>query len=120
MTTGYGRSALGLERVGSRVERTCYCMSMSGLTRRTQILLDEERHRRLEEEASQSGRSVASIIREAIDLRLGQTGRAQRRLEAGRRLLASPSPAVDDHEPDWEEVKSDLYDARWRRMYGDA
>lgn len=94
-------------------------MHMSALTRRTQILLDEERHRRLEDEASQTGRSVASIIREAIDLRLGETDRAQRRLEAGCRLLASPPPAGDEREPDWEAVKSDLYDVRWRRMYGD-
>ncbi len=94
-------------------------MHMPALTRRTQILLDEERHRRLEEEASQTGRSVASIIREAIDLRLGETDRAQRRLEAGRRLLASPPPARDEREPDREAVKSDLYDARWRRMYGE-
>jgi predicted DNA-binding protein len=92
---------------------------MSGLTRGIQILLDEERHRRLEDEASRTGGSVASIIREAIDLRLGETDRAQRRLEAGRRLLASPPPAEDEREPDWEAVKSDRYDARWRRMYGD-
>ncbi|HEV2819399.1 MAG TPA: hypothetical protein VGW11_02730 [Solirubrobacteraceae bacterium] len=91
---------------------------MSVLTRRTQILLDEDRHRRLEDEASKTGRSVASIIREAIDLRLGASDRARRRLEAGHRLLASPRPG-DDREPDWEAVKSDLYDARWRRMYGD-
>ncbi len=91
---------------------------MSALTRRTQILLDEERHRRLEEEASQTGRSVAAIIREAIDLRLGEADRARRRLEAGRRLLAAPRSAGHEREPDWREVKSDLYDARWRRMYG--
>jgi predicted DNA-binding protein len=94
-------------------------MHMSALTRRTQILLDEERHRRLEEEASQTGRSVASIIREAIDLRLGEGDRAQRRVEAGRRLLASVPPEGDAHKPDWEDVEGDLYDERWRRMYGD-
>ena len=94
-------------------------MHMPALTRRTQILLDEERHRRLEQEASQTGRSVASIIREAIDLHLGETAREQRRLEAGRRLLGAPAPDGPEREPDWEDVKDDLYDARWRRMYGD-
>ena len=70
-----------------------------------QILLDTERYDRLEREARESGRSVASIVREAIDLRFasGHTTRA----EAGRRLVAEFS----DHaaaEPDWKEAKAAL------------
>jgi predicted DNA-binding protein len=42
---------------------------MSTLSHRTQLLLDDERHRRLEEEARRTGRSIASLVREAIDAR---------------------------------------------------
>lgn len=42
---------------------------MSTLERRLQILLDQERYALVESEASRSGRSVAAVIREAIDLR---------------------------------------------------
>jgi hypothetical protein len=84
-------------------------MHMS-LTRRTQLLLDDERYERLHAEAAQSGRSVAAIIREAIDERLGRED--ERRREAGRRLLAASRPT--DPEPDWEDVKPELLD----QVYG--
>jgi len=92
-------------------------MHMPALTRRTQLLLDEERYRALEEEARVSGRSVASIVREAIDARLGEAERTKRRYEAGMRLLAAPPPH-HEREPEWAEAKGRLYDERWRRMYG--
>lgn len=70
-----------------------------------QILLDAERYSRLEQEARESGRSVAAIVREAIDLRFatGQT----RRAEAGHRLI---SEFADDgaKEPDWSATKTNL------------
>lgn len=37
------------------------------LTRRTQLLLDEERYARLERRAAATNRSVGAVIREAID-----------------------------------------------------
>ncbi len=40
---------------------------MCMLTRRTQLLLDEERYSRLERRAAQTNRSVGAVIREAID-----------------------------------------------------
>jgi predicted DNA-binding protein len=95
-------------------------MHMSGLTRRTQILLDEERYRRLQEQADESGRSVGSVIREAIDAKLGGDERARRRVEAGRRLLAQPPPTHYAREPDLEDWDDDLLDEKWRRMYPDA
>lgn len=91
---------------------------MSQLTRRTQLLLDEDRYQRLEAEAKSTDRSVASIIREGIDLRLGAADRVKRRADAARRLLAQPAPR-GDREPDWGQVRHELYDARWRRLYGD-
>lgn len=87
------------------------------LTRRTQILLDDERYARLEKQAAESGRSVGAIIREAIDARLGQDDEARRRAEAAERLLAEPLPS--GREPDWHEVKHLLDDERHRRWYPD-
>ena len=43
-------------------------MHMPGLTRRTQLLLDEERYARLERRAAATDRSVAALIRDAIDV----------------------------------------------------
>ena len=85
-------------------------MHMS-LTRRTQLLLDEARYERLQAEADSTGRSVAAVIREAIDERLARVD--ERRREAGRRLLAA-SPSPGDREPDWEDVKPELLD----QVYG--
>ena len=70
-----------------------------------QILLDVERYDRLEQEARDTGRSVASIVREAIDLRF-ETGHATR-AEAGRRLIAEFASETSD-EPDWSGTKADL------------
>lgn len=79
------------------------------LTRRTQILLDEARHRRLEERAAETGRSIASLIRDAIDLSLATEEEAGARARAGRRLLEAPAPA--GQEPDWERSKREMLDA---------
>lgn len=84
-------------------------MRMSTLSHRTQLLLDDERHRRLEEEARRTGRSVASLVREAIDARyeLAQQGAGRRRAAAV--LLDGPRPL--DPEPDWAEVERELLDS---------
>lgn len=93
-------------------------MHMSRLTRRTQLLLDEERHERLERRSAETGRSVASIIREAIDSKLAEDEVRHQRREAGRRMLEAPLPR-EGSEPDWEDVKNDLYEERHRRWYPD-
>ena len=95
-------------------------MCMATLTRRTQILLDEEQYRRLEEIASESGRSVASLIRDAIDAQLGQDEVTRRRLEAGRRFLSAPYPSGDGPEPDLEGVGDLEADEELDEMYRDA
>jgi hypothetical protein len=82
---------------------------MSTLTHRTQLLLDDERRQRLEEEARRTGRSVASLVREAIDARYGMADRSAERQAAAAALLASPRPA--DPEPDWHEVEHELLDS---------
>ena len=79
------------------------------LTHRTQLLLDDERRRLLEEESQRTGRSVASLVRDAIDARYGSAEREGRRAAAAAALLASPRPA--DAEPDWHEVELELLDS---------
>lgn len=88
-------------------------MHMSRLTRRTQLLLDEERYAKLERTSAETGRSVAAIIREAIDEKLGHGGERSRRQAAVRDLLSAPAPAYE-HEPDWAEVKDSLRGGRER------
>ncbi len=71
---------------------------MSMLTRRLQVLIDDERHRRLEVEASRRGVAVAVLVREALDAAYPTT--AEERRAAGDRVLAAqPMPVADVEEP---------------------
>lgn len=80
------------------------------LTRRTQILLDEERHARLEERARRTGASVGSLIRHAIDV--AYPAAPSDRERAGQQLLdAAPIPVAD-----WPELKQDLLDVHSPRL----
>jgi predicted LPLAT superfamily acyltransferase len=79
------------------------------LSHRTQLLLDDERHRRLEEEARRTGRSVASLLREAIDARYELAQQSAARHAAAAVLLNALRPA--DPEPDWAEVERELLDS---------
>jgi hypothetical protein len=88
-------------------------MHMSTLSRRTQLLLDDERHRRLEQEARSTGRSIGSLVREAIDLRFELEAQAQHRRTAATTLLAAPRPT--DPEPDWADVERELLDSTAHR-----
>ncbi len=83
-------------------------MSMS-LEHRLQILIDDDRHRRIVREARARGVSVATVVREAIDH--GVSGPSTRRLAAGRRVLA----AADMPVPDAEELRAELQALRGRR-----
>ena len=83
-------------------------MSMS-LTHRLQVLLDDERHRRLAEVAAQRGVSVATVVREAIDR--GLPDPAHRRRQAGRRLLDAPDMPVPQAP---EELAAELAELRGR------
>lgn len=86
-----------------------YARGMDTLSRRTQILLDHERYARLERAARESGRSVAAVIREAIDAKLADDDAARRRRDAGDWLLAQPMP--QGAEPEWAVVKAEMLDA---------
>ncbi|HEY4812535.1 MAG TPA: CopG family transcriptional regulator [Solirubrobacteraceae bacterium] len=69
-------------------------MSSSSLTRRTQLLLDDDLHRRLRETAAQRGISMGALIREAIDEKLSQV--QDDRVKAIDELLAAEPMPVED------------------------
>lgn len=70
-----------------------------------QVLIDEERYAQLEHESRRTGRSVAAIVREAIDQRFDAD--LARRAAAGRRLVAEFTDEERD-EPDWAVSKEAL------------
>ena len=76
-------------------------MSMS-LDRRLQVLVDDERYDRLEQESRRRGVSVATIVREALDVALPSTADERRR--AGEALLAAEPIDVGD----WPELREEL------------
>lgn len=73
------------------------------MERRLQLLLDQRRFRRVSEEAERSGRSVAAVIREAIDFRFPTDDNDERRRAAAAELLAmtasgDPDPVLGPEE----------------------
>lgn len=76
---------------------------------RLQILLDDERHRRITEAARERGVSVAAIVREAIDRGLPSSDRQRR--AAGEAVLAAEDMPV----PDIPELLAELDALRGRR-----
>jgi predicted DNA-binding protein len=88
----------------------------SPLTRRTQLLLDDELHQRLREIAAQRGISMGALIREAIDEKLSRV--QDTRSEAFARLLAAEPMPVDD----WPVMKKEMLEDRYAsvmKLYDD-
>lgn len=83
------------------------------MERRLQLLLDQQRYALVEREARASGRSVAAVIREAIDVRFADD--VTLRQDAARRLLAA-HPGPEGVEPDWSQVKADYEAAQAARF----
>jgi hypothetical protein len=77
---------------------------MGTMTRRLQILIDEERYALLEREAERTGRPVAELIRDAVDARFGVDPLARR--AAYDVVLATEPMPVDD----WPAMKQELLD----------
>lgn len=82
-----------------------YAHAMSAMEKRLQLLLDAQRFELVSAEAARSGRSVASVIREAIDVRFEVAEQEARRTRALDEFLAL---AVDETGPP-EDVVSDLH-----------
>jgi hypothetical protein len=79
------------------------------LEHRLQILLDDERHRRITKVAHERGVSVAAVVREAIDR--GVSGPDSRRRAAARALLDAPDMLV----PEPDALRDELDALRGRR-----
>ena len=74
------------------------------LTRRLQVLVDDERYERLERESERTGASIGALVRTAIDERYSSVWPSPE--EAGRGLLeAEPMPVGD-----WEDMERELED----------
>lgn len=85
-------------------------MLMSTMERRLQLLLDQARYARVEAEARASGRSVAAVIREAIDYRFDVDAEAARRVEAARRFLELAQGTHGEPPVDWAATKRAMDD----------
>lgn len=70
----------------------CYCMCM--LDHRVQILLDEQRYRKVASEAKRRRVSIAAVIRDALDRLPNRTELRQTAIEAI--LDAEPMPMPSD------------------------
>lgn len=80
------------------------------LTRRLQVLVDDERIRRLDAEAARRGVPVSVLVREAIDAAF-PTSHDERRRAARAILDADPMPV-----PDPAELRRELDAIRGREM----
>jgi Ribbon-helix-helix protein, copG family len=91
---------------------------MSLLNRRTQLLLDDELHRRLREAATERGISLGALIREAIDEKLSRAQETEARARAIDKLLAAEPMPVDD----WPVMKKQMLEDRYAsvtKLYND-
>lgn len=80
---------------------------MCMMTRRLQILLDEERYRRVADSATRRKVSVATVIRDAIDRGLAEP--ADAKAQAARRLLEAklmPAPTVEELRYELDEIRA--------------
>jgi hypothetical protein len=92
---------------------------MAQLTRRLQVLIDDERYERLRREAERTGAPIGAIVRSAIDERFAHAVDREQRRAAAQRLLDAPRPP--GREPDWEQAKETMLDEMYKvsELYGD-
>ena len=83
---------------------------MPNLTRRLQVLLDEERYGWLEHVAQQQGTTVAALVRDALDRAYPVEG--LRADVAADRFLARPPVDLGS----WEEAKREIEDGLERDL----
>ena len=75
---------------------------MPALGHRLQVLIDDERLRRLEQRSKSTGASIGSLVREAIDIAYPGV-KTDRERAAAAFLAAEPIPVKD-----WDEMKAEL------------
>jgi hypothetical protein len=81
-------------------------------TERLQILISKEQRLRLEQEAKRRSASVASVIREAVDDRLGGISREEKVAAAESIAAMKPLPHIAPE--DLERAIAEAYDAETR------
>ena len=81
------------------------------LKKRVEILFDPKEYRLLEERARVEGRSVGSLIREAVEKYCLRPSEEERR-EAFHWLLSQEM----DIDSDWEQVKKEIAEARYEQI----
>lgn len=81
------------------------------MTRRLQVLLDEDRYARLERRARLRKTSVATLVREALDAAFPAEG--LNRAEAARILLDAEPMPVDD----WALMKEEILESYERCLH---
>lgn len=74
------------------------------LNRRLQVLVDEERFQRLERRSKDTGASIGTLVRRALDE--AYPGVPRDRRAAGERLLAAKPMRVED----WDVMKAQMLD----------
>ena len=87
--------------------------AVSLLERRLHLLLDQDRYALVAGEAERTGRSVAAVIREAIDQALaggGAVSELDTRAAAARRLLERAAGQDLGPEEDWEDIRAAMDD----------
>lgn len=80
------------------------------LSVRLQVLIDEERARRLDTEAARRGVSVATLVREGIDHVLPDGPTAEERRAALARIMAAPQIDLPETPEELNEIIREMYD----------
>lgn len=75
------------------------------MERRLQLLLDQQRYERVASEAERQGRSVAAVIRDAIDVAYPSTAEARSVAIEGLLTLVSDEPS-DQADRAWDETRA--------------
>ena len=83
------------------------------LTRRLQVLIDDDRYERLKRQSERTGVPIGEIVRRAIDRDLPPSDE-ERRAAIDRLLAAEPIPVPDDP----ADLKREIRAAHERRAYG--
>lgn len=81
------------------------------LTRRLQILIDEERYHRVAGRARRRGVSVATVIREAIDRAFPPA--ARRRARAAEKILSAEAMPVPEDPRELRREVDETRSPRW-------
>jgi hypothetical protein len=80
------------------------------LSTRLQILIDEDRARRLDSEAKRRGVSVATLVREGIDKVLPEGPTREQRQAALARILGGPKIDVPEDPAELKREIAEMYD----------